>query len=186
MVCACAGHVIEHAPAVPTPAVTYAHLGIPSANGQPDLTSVEIKLERTSCYGWCPVYSLTLSGDGTGTYSGRKYVASIGEVSFVVSSDDLCWLLQLFDDVDFFSIDHGPHNIKDIGSEVITLTIGARTRQFVNRWSRSSTDAGDAQFHQGISDLASAIDNVANVEQWIGGEGERAARFAEHWRSVRR
>lgn len=183
---ACVRQGVEQAPTAAAPVIAYPHLGIPTENGQTELASVEIKLERTKCYGWCPVYSLTLRGDGTGMYRGQKFVIRTGDVPFAVSNEDFRWLLRLFDDLDFFSIDHKPHNISDVDSEILTLKVGARTKSFENRWGRSDSDATDTQFHRGLSDLALAVDNAANVEQWIGGQGERAERFAGSWRKPRR
>ena len=38
----------------------------------------EITLQRTACYGRCPVYTLTLRADGTAIYEGEAHVARIG------------------------------------------------------------------------------------------------------------
>ncbi len=34
-----------------------------------NLTDVEIKLEKTNCFGPCPVYSVIIHGDGTVVYT---------------------------------------------------------------------------------------------------------------------
>jgi len=39
-----------------------------------DLTELIITLERTRCLGTCPVYKLTISGDGTVVYEGKDFV----------------------------------------------------------------------------------------------------------------
>jgi hypothetical protein len=34
----------------------------------------EVTLERTACFGYCPIYKVTLRRDGTISYNGREYV----------------------------------------------------------------------------------------------------------------
>jgi hypothetical protein len=34
----------------------------------------EITLERTACFGYCPIYKVTLRRDGTISYNGKEYV----------------------------------------------------------------------------------------------------------------
>ena len=60
----------------------------PSQAGKPDTlchaekvsTAVtEIAIERTACYGFCPMYTLTLHSDGTVFYTGRGNVRLLGE-----------------------------------------------------------------------------------------------------------
>jgi hypothetical protein len=38
----------------------------------------EITLERTACFGACPMYKITLMRDGTATYVGRRFVDRVG------------------------------------------------------------------------------------------------------------
>ncbi len=38
----------------------------------------EITLERTACFGSCPMYKVTLRRDGTATYVGRRFVERLG------------------------------------------------------------------------------------------------------------
>jgi hypothetical protein len=38
----------------------------------------EVTLERTACFGTCPIYKVTLRSDGTITYEGREFVQMKG------------------------------------------------------------------------------------------------------------
>jgi Domain of unknown function (DUF6438) len=46
-----------------------------------------ISYETGPCFGTCPVYRLTVSPDGTGTFEGRRFTAVTGERSFRVTPD---------------------------------------------------------------------------------------------------
>lgn len=48
----------------------------PRGGGGEQIT--EITLERTACFGTCPIYKITLRRDGTATYVGRRFVDRIG------------------------------------------------------------------------------------------------------------
>ncbi len=48
-----------------------------------------ITLERTGCYGTCPIYSLTIYGDGKVTYEGKRHVDNIGEFTGQLSQAQL-------------------------------------------------------------------------------------------------
>lgn len=38
-----------------------------------------IQLERSACFGTCPVYTVTFDRDGTGRYHGEEYVRDLGD-----------------------------------------------------------------------------------------------------------
>ncbi len=46
--------------------------GCASAAQTPSPEPVEITLQRTTCFGTCPEYTVTLKDDGTVSYSGRQ------------------------------------------------------------------------------------------------------------------
>ena len=55
---------------------------------------VSIRLERSGCFGSCPVYDVTLSGTGEVRYEGRKYVKQTG---VHISQLPQAWVLRLVD-----------------------------------------------------------------------------------------
>jgi len=67
--------------------------------------SARIGLERTSCLGTCPAYTVIVLADGTFTYMGSANVARIGEHSGSVPRWFLDRVLRYVDEIDFMSID---------------------------------------------------------------------------------
>jgi Domain of unknown function (DUF6438) len=61
---------------VPTPAL---------AQAVTDPQDVLVKLERTSCFGECPVYSVTIDGRGNVTYDGEQFVRVKGRATGRIS-----------------------------------------------------------------------------------------------------
>ena len=49
-----------------------------SGQAQTPPNDTKIMLERWGCFGTCPVYKLSISGDGSVVYQGKAYVSSRG------------------------------------------------------------------------------------------------------------
>jgi hypothetical protein len=57
----------------------------------------KIKLERTGCYGTCPIYKIEFNIDGTVEYNDIKYVDKIGKYSgeiYLLNYGKLCFLVD--------------------------------------------------------------------------------------------
>ncbi len=66
-------------------ALAIAALAAPAgAAGVPRPVS-SISYETTACYGFCPVYKVTVNADGSGTFEGREHVAAQGQRRFRIS-----------------------------------------------------------------------------------------------------
>jgi hypothetical protein len=61
----------------------------------------EIALERTSCFGRCPEYTVTLRADGTVTYVGRENVDKSGEHIGIIDAHQFDRLATLAEDIGF-------------------------------------------------------------------------------------
>lgn len=68
-----------------------------------DMSSVEIQLRRTGCYGSCPVYSVHLYGDGRVEYNGARYVGVLGIRNYRVEPSAILGLARKFYEKGFFN-----------------------------------------------------------------------------------
>src|SRR5689334_12457571 len=64
-----------------------------------------ITLQRTACFGACPVYTVTIHEDGTVEYNGEKFVDVEGEQTLNIGADAFNELMQVIDDVGYFDWD---------------------------------------------------------------------------------
>ena len=62
----------------------------------------EISLERSSCYGRCPCYTVTLLPDGLSTYEGYANTKLIGRYVGAFKPADFAYLAAYIDDIGFF------------------------------------------------------------------------------------
>src|SRR4051812_43917277 len=63
-----------------------------------------ITLERTGCFGPCPIYRVTLQGDGTVIFEGKRFVKSTGTFTAHVAPEQVRRLVEDFKKVDYFSL----------------------------------------------------------------------------------
>ena len=61
-------------------------------------------MERTGCYGECPVYRLTVSNDGSVVYVGTRWVKTLGKKEYKLSSVQLTELQTAFDHANFMQL----------------------------------------------------------------------------------
>ena len=52
-----------------------------------------ISLQRTACFGTCPIYKIEIFSDGSGIYTGTRFVENIGITKFSLSEIELNLIL---------------------------------------------------------------------------------------------
>ncbi|WP_242620455.1 DUF6438 domain-containing protein [Senegalia massiliensis] len=67
-----------------------------------------IKIERTMCYGPCPVYSVTVDKNGNVNYYGEIFVYKTGEYKWKISKKKVEQLNKLINDFGFSSFEYNP------------------------------------------------------------------------------
>src|SRR5688572_17114915 len=63
-----------------------------------------IRLDRTSCFGACPVYSVSIDAKGNVTYEGRKFVKLQGRQTDTIPVATVAALLQTAERIGFFEL----------------------------------------------------------------------------------
>jgi hypothetical protein len=128
---------------------------------------VLIKLERTSCFGECPVYSVTIDGEGNVTYEGEHHVRVQGQQTARINPARVTELLDLAERIRFFDfkdqyrfIEHpdGTHSeVGDLSTQIVTIRVGGRSKRV-----EDYIGAPPA-----IKDLEKAIDDAAYTKRWV-------------------
>jgi hypothetical protein len=132
-----------------------------------DLKTIIVHLERKPCDGNCPVYTLTIHGDGGVDYTGKAGVKEKGERHGTIESAAVKTLMSEFVRAKFLSLPDyslekcACRRCTDMPS-VVTEISGAGVNHRVNH------DYGCGCAPKTLFELESAIDKAANVEQWTG------------------
>jgi hypothetical protein len=145
-----------------------------------ELEGVEITLERTECYGWCPNYTVVIEGDGRVEYTGRSFVREKGERESTIPVASIKKLLSLFKAARFFELDDEySEAVTDCPTTYLTLHDSRRTKRVMN-YGSPTFESGPVQVphlyeHQVLTTLAAEIDRTVGIERWIGTIEERRA-----------
>jgi hypothetical protein len=128
---------------------------------------VEITLNRTACYGFCPVYTVTISGDGQVRYEGRQFVDAVGVRTAAIPRADVERLIARFDEIGFEQLrDEYRGHMTDLPTTTITLTRDGRRKAVVDY---GGTSVG---MPRAVRDLQAEIDRVAQTAQWVLRDGQ--------------
>lgn len=136
---------------------------------------LQITLQRTECFGYCPAYTVTIDGDGAVTYEGRSFVNVTGRQTAQIPSADVTRLLERFDAVGFDQLnDEYRGAMTDLPTTTITLTRNGRTKLLVDY---GGTSVG---MPREVRDLQAEIDRVAGTARWVLRDGQPVRTRPQH------
>ena len=125
-----------------------------------------IRLERTSCYGPCPIYTVTIDARGTVTYDGAKHVRVVGRRTAQVDPAVTTKLLAGAERIRFFDlrdayrvIEHSDGSVSgptDLPTRIVTITVNGRTKRV-----EDYVGAPDS-----MGEFEHDIDEAAGTKRW--------------------
>ncbi|MGE0742824.1 MAG: DUF6438 domain-containing protein [Hyphomonadaceae bacterium] len=128
---------------------------------------VAITLQRGVCFGFCPDYTVTISGDGTVRYEGRRFVNVRGAQTATIPRADVEALLARFDDIGFERLrDAYRAQVTDLPTYTVRLTRNGTTKSVVDY---GGTGAG---MPESVRALQDEIDRVAGTARWVLRDGQ--------------
>lgn len=126
-----------------------------------------ISLERTACFGFCPVYQVSVENNGAVTYIGEMFVAVEGEQRAQISQDLVRELAGELEEIDFFSLQdqYTDMGATDMPSAILTLRVNGQTKRVVHYH-------GDFSAPEELTRLELLIDEITNTAQWTEATGQ--------------
>jgi len=148
----------------PPPALSNTASGPAAAAHEPLAT-----IERTACFGWCPVYKVTIFRDGALDYEGKRYVRTKGPASGHLSPEQIAALDALFQNSRYldFKDAYQEHSMTDSPSTYTSYTPAGGKPKSVKHYH------GDATAPKQLGAVEDGIDRIIEIEQWIGSDEER-------------
>jgi hypothetical protein len=90
-------------------------------------------IERTSCFGSCPIYKATFFDNGEVTYVGKNFVENIGTYTTLVSAEDLEGIVQMAKDVNYFALEDAyPTPIADFPKTITSVNLKGNQKSILN------------------------------------------------------
>ena len=114
----------------------------PAQQATPDKSSEAwISLQRSTCFGSCPAYKVSVDRAGNVRYEGEFNVAQTGKREWKVKPARVEHLLKLFERVRFLDTKSDcQRRIYDVPTTTITLHAGARETSLANHWGGASLE----------------------------------------------
>jgi hypothetical protein len=97
----------------------------------------EIGLERTPCYGSCPVYTVIIKADGNFRYHGEHYVERKGDHTGKVSVREFNDLAQFIIDTGYMNLDHTYYRAITDQATVYTTVVMNGKRQLISNYANA-------------------------------------------------
>jgi hypothetical protein len=138
----------------------------PAEVPQSDISKVT--MERTTCYGTCPAYRVTVNADGTVHYEGTDYVRQKGRQTGRISPEAFQKIVKKLEEIHFFQL-NDQYNSQEINGSstfvtdqpttITSVTSGGRTKKIENYFGGP----------KGLYELEQLIDELAQSYKWVGG-----------------
>ena len=127
-----------------------------------DVSDVVITLQRGPCFGACPVYKLTVYGDGRVVYQGIRFVGVEGTRTAIINEDKIRQLVNEFHAIDYFSLDdeYLDADATDLPSATTSITLNGQTKTVAHYH-------GDFSAPEELTTLEDKIDEIVSTERWV-------------------
>jgi Domain of unknown function (DUF6438) len=145
-----------------------AALFLAAAGARAESPITKIVLERTACFGTCPVYTLTVLSSGEVEFAGEDHVKVKGTQTGHISAGDFARLVKKIDAIDFFNLRNRYDGRNPDGSGT-TVTDLPTKRISVTRGGEAKTVEDYFRAPPGLSELETLIDELAKSSKWIRG-----------------
>jgi len=131
-----------------------------------------IRLQRTSCLGPCPIYTVTIDARGTVTYEGERFVRVVGRRTAQIDKALVATLLSRAERIRFFQMRDAYRVIEnpdgtvgmatDLPTKFVSVTVNGRTKNVEDYLA-----APDA-----LGDFEREIDAAAGTKRWVFLDGD--------------
>jgi hypothetical protein len=97
------------------------------------MAEIIIEMEKTACYGQCPVYTVKIDESGRGLFIGVENTAHLGLFSFRLRKEELNGLIASFERIRFFELkDRYYDYITDLPTTYLTFRNGSREKKVMD------------------------------------------------------
>lgn len=129
-----------------------------------------ITLQRTACFGSCPIYKLTIFDDGEVLFDGKDFVKYPGTHTSQITKTQLEDLIRQFEKIDYFNLDENytddpkncPEQWTDNPSAISSLNWKGKKNAVRHYYGCRGSKVAEQ-----LTDLEAKIDEVVNTNQWI-------------------
>lgn len=120
--------------------------------------TIMIQQEKTGCRGYCPVYTITIHGDGKATYEGQRNMDKIGKFEKTFPLTEVEALAKAFDAANFFAFEdhYTDDKVADLPFTYLTYAKGDQTKKITAQYMTPEE----------LKALHALVEAMANTEGW--------------------
>ena len=124
--------------------------------------------ERTPCFGTCPVYKISVSGNGDVRFEGIRNVDSVGTFTGHIDAAAVQKLARAFEDAKYFSMlsSYSQNNCPVYGTDASRILTSITTPEHTKSVDHD-LGCGD-QAPAALPVLYRAFDEIVGTRRWIG------------------
>ncbi|HEX9951997.1 MAG TPA: DUF6438 domain-containing protein [Rubricoccaceae bacterium] len=130
-----------------------------------------VTLERTACFGWCPVYTVTAFADGRVAFEGREHVATVGAAEGRVDPAVVAGLVAQAEAADHAgypdALTRGSDACERVSTDGPTATTTVRTASGVSRVEHYGGCRGFAG-EVALTAFEAEVDRALETAAWVG------------------
>lgn len=126
------------------------------------LNDTVITLERTACFGKCPVYKLTVYGSGAVIYEGKDFVRTTGKAEKTISQEQIQQLVSEFEKANYYALNDSYIKvmITDLPYVTTSISTDGKTKNIKHY-------CGDTSAPEQLTKLENKIDEIVRSDQWV-------------------
>jgi hypothetical protein len=141
--------------------------GSAAAQGVDVPADAVIRMQRTSCFGPCPIYAITIDARGAVSYDGEQFVRVVGRQTARIAPTVVARLLAGAERIHFFDLrdayraienpDGTLTSVTDLPTTIVTITVNGRTKRV-----EDYVGAPDI-----LAPFEREIDEAAGTTRWV-------------------
>ena len=145
-----------------------AFTALAAANAE-EAKITKITLERTTCYGTCPAYRLTLHPDGSVYYEGKDYVREKGRRTRRIPPEAFQKIAAKIAAIHFFDL-KDEYSSQEINGATTVVTDQPTTITTVTRAGQTKKIENYFGGPKALFELEQLIDELTESYKWVGGD----------------
>jgi hypothetical protein len=140
---------------------------------------LSLRMERTGCYGTCPVYNLNVESNGKVLFEGKFYTKTTGKIESDLSKEKINQLITEIDIAGFFGLKDSytgqsgncPTTATDSSTVTVSIKLNEKEKTIIHYLGcQEDIKIGEHWkiFPQELYNLENKIDEIVETKRWVG------------------
>ena len=147
-----------------------------SQNQQIEESKLALRMRKTDCWKFCPVYELTIQPNGKVLFEGIRNTETKGKAESFLSKDKIIEFIDEIEKADFFALKNSYTNVSDncpgyrTDQPTVTVYIKMKGKEktIIHNLGCKEIGGSEKVFPQQLYILENKIDEIVETKRWIG------------------